>query len=66
MHVNKTKFERNSSLECYHMTCIVKTKHTSYLKVYSLPSLHDFDVKMPKFTICRGREHQTTTFLFFS
>ena len=28
MHVNKTKFERNSSLEYYyHMTCIWKTKH---------------------------------------
>ena len=30
MQVNKTKFERNSSLEYYHMTqCIGKTKHTS-------------------------------------
>ena len=29
MHVNKTKFERNSSLEYYHMTCIGKTEHTS-------------------------------------
>ena len=29
MHVNKTKFERNNSLEYYHMTCIGKTKHTS-------------------------------------
>ena len=29
MHVNETKFERNSSLEYYHMTCIAKTKHTS-------------------------------------
>ena len=25
MHVKKTKFERNSSLECYHMTCLGKT-----------------------------------------
>ena len=25
MHVNKTKFVRNSSLGCYHMTCIGKT-----------------------------------------
>ena len=24
MHVNKTKFERNGSLEYYHMTCIGK------------------------------------------
>ena len=27
MHVNKTKFERNSSPEYYHMTCIRKTTH---------------------------------------
>ena len=27
--MNKTKFERNSSLEYYHMTCVEKTKHTS-------------------------------------
>ena len=29
MHESKTKFERNSSQEYYHMTCIGKTKHTS-------------------------------------
>ena len=29
MYVNETKFERNSSLEYYHMTCNGKTKHTS-------------------------------------
>ena len=29
MHVNKTKFERNSSLGYYHMNGIGKTKHTS-------------------------------------
>ena len=28
MYVNKTKLERNSSLEYYHMTGIGKTKHT--------------------------------------
>ena len=27
--VNKLNFERNSSVEYYHMTCIGKTKHTS-------------------------------------
>ena len=27
VHVNKTKFERNGSLECYHVTCTGKTKH---------------------------------------
>ena len=29
MHVNRTKFERNSSVEYYHMTFIGKTKHAS-------------------------------------
>ena len=29
MHVSKTKFERKSSLEYFHMTCFGKTKHTS-------------------------------------
>ena len=29
MHESKTKFERNSSQEYYHMTCFGKTKHTS-------------------------------------
>ena len=33
---------------------------------FSLPSLHDQNVKMPNFTFCRGREHTTTTFFFFS
>ena len=32
----------------------------------SLPSLHDYDVKMPVFSFCGGREGKTTTFLFFS
>ena len=31
-----------------------------------LPSLYDYDVKMPNFTFCRGHEHKTTTFFFFS
>ena len=29
MQVNKMTFEKKSSLEYYHMTCILKTKHTS-------------------------------------
>ena len=29
MHVNKNTFERNSSLEYYHKTCVGKTKHTT-------------------------------------
>ena len=32
----------------------------------SLQSLHDYYVKVPKFTFCRGREHKTTTFFFNS
>ena len=28
----------------------------------SLPSLHDYDVKMPKFTLYRGRTQATTKF----
>ena len=29
MHMKKVKFERNSSLEYYHMSCIGKTKDTN-------------------------------------
>ena len=32
----------------------------------SLPSLDDYDGKMPNFTSCGGREHKTMTFFFFS
>ena len=32
----------------------------------SKPSLHDYNVKVPNFTFCRGREHKATTFFFFS
>ena len=32
----------------------------------SKPLLYDYNVKVPIFTFCRGREHKTTTFLFFS
>ena len=32
----------------------------------SLPSLHDFDVKMPNFKFCGGGEQKTETFFFFS
>ena len=40
-------------------TCITHVHH-------AFPSLHDYDVKLPNFTFCRGREHKTTTFFFFS
>ena len=28
--------------------------------------MHDYDVKVPNFTFCRGREHNTTALFFFS
>ena len=37
--------------------------HHAFLCI-SLPKLHEYDVKMPNFTFCRGREHNTTTFFF--
>ena len=33
---------------------------------FFFPSLHDYDVKVPNFTFCGGREHKTTNFFFFS
>ena len=39
--------------------------HHAFLYI-SLPSLYDYDLKMPNFTFCGGREHTTTTFFFFS
>ena len=40
------------------------TLHVHHAFLYiSLPSLHDYDVEVPKFTFCGGREHKTTTFL---
>ena len=32
----------------------------------SLPSFHDYNVKLPNFTFCREREQKKTTFFFFS
>ena len=40
-------------------TCIMLFVH------FFLPSLHGYNVKVPNFTFCRGREHKTTTFFFF-
>ena len=31
----------------------------------SLPSSHDYDMKLPNFTLCGGREHMTTTLFLF-
>ena len=35
--------------------------HHAFLYI-SLPLLHDYKVKLPNFTFCRGQEHETTTF----
>ena len=43
------------------------TLHVHHAFLYiSLPSLHDYNVKVPNFTFCRGREQTATTFFFFS
>ena len=31
-----------------------------------LPSLHDYNVKLPNFTFCRRREQKTITFFFLN
>ena len=42
------------------------TLHVHHAFLYiSLPSLHDYDEKMPNFTFCKRRGHKTTTFFFF-
>ena len=39
--------------------------HHAFLYI-SLPSVHDYNLKMPNFTFCGEREHKTTTLFFFS
>ena len=42
------------------------TLHVHHAFLYiSLPSLYDYDVKMPNFTFCGKREDKTTTLFFF-
>ena len=53
MHVNKTKFELNSSLEYYHMTYIEKTKHTSQRSL--------LDSVLRAFSIENEQDNVTTT-----
>ena len=39
------------------------TLHLHHALLYiSLPSFHDYDVKLPNLTFCGGREQKTTTF----
>ena len=42
MHMNKTKFERDSPLGYYHMTCIGKTKHTSQRGLFHTGTVEPF------------------------
>ena len=42
-----------------------KKSNRLFLYIY-LPSLHDYDVKMPNFTFSGGRKHNTTTFFLLS
>ena len=39
--------------------------HHAFLFI-SLPSLHDYNMKITNFTFCGGREHKMMTFFFFS
>ena len=50
---------QNNKLFCTYITLFCTS---------ALPSLHDYDEKIPNyFTFCGGgREHKTTTFFFFS
>ena len=43
-------------------TTILHVRH-AFLYI-SLPSLHDYDVKMPNFTFYGGRKQATTKFTF--
>ena len=43
------------------------TLHLHHALFYiRLPSLQDYDVKLPNFTFCGGHEHKIATFFFFS
>ena len=48
MYVNKTKFERNSSQQYYHMPCIGKKKHTYKQKRCIGTQLPDADSNLDK------------------
>ena len=40
--------------------------HVHFVHFLVVTALHDYDVKVPNFTFCRGREHNTTALFFFS
>ena len=52
MHVNKTKFERNGSLKCYHMACIGK-KAYKLKRSIGIPSRKNHERgKVQYFQVC--------------
>ena len=53
----------NKTIDLLSKTTTLHVQHT-FLYI-SLPSLQDYDVKMPNFTFYGGREHKTTVFFFF-
>ena len=55
-----------SPTPCKQTLRLAKKQLCTLFLYISLPSLHDYDVKMPNFTFCGGREHKTTTLFFFS
>ena len=46
-------------------TITLNVDHVFFLYI-SLPSLHDYDLKVPNFTFYGEREHKIITFFFFS
>ena len=60
----KKKTKKNISLRLAKQqlcTCM----HDVFFLCISLPSLQDYDLKLPNFTFCTEREHNTTTSFFF-
>ena len=53
----------NKTIDLLSKTTTLHVQHT-FLYI-SLPSLQDYDVKMPNFTFYGGREHKATVFFFF-
>ena len=45
-------------------TTTLHLQHHAFLYI-SLPSLHDYHVKMPNFTFCEGRKQAMTKFILF-
>ena len=63
---NSLEFSLKKTVTAVMLSVSIKTTnlnmHHAFLYI-SLPSLH-YDVKVPNFTFCGGRQHKTTTFFF--